>query len=211
MKNKLKAFIITFFTVYFIYIMYLCFFAFMCSCSTTKKVEKVKVNETVATTVDSIAKVSKTETLKVTDKTEKVTDKSLIQIEDKSNERETRINEYDTDKPIVPGTNKPPLKKETITTNKKLSKKDTKSLDKSTEKTTSDVNYTRQLEASIKLLQAQNTKLIADTMSKETTTPTSWKWPVIIICIIALLYALTQFGVWPRLFVWVMKIFRVKY
>jgi flagellum-specific peptidoglycan hydrolase FlgJ len=209
MKNLLKKSLISFFSVW-ISAMVLLFVIAFSSCSSTKKVEKTKVNESVISTSKSNNDQIKNESLKVTDKTEKVTDKSLNQIENETNELETRINEYDTDKPIVPGTNKPPLKKEKIITNKKLSKKDTKSLDNSTEKTTSDAVYTSQLEASMKLLISQNAKLIAETNSKETTTFPFWKCAFITTCILALLYALTEYGAWPKLFVWVLKIFRVR-
>ena len=175
MKNKLKKSLISFFSLWTIEMVLLFVIAFS-GCSTTKKVEKTKINKSIAAAIDSKNDLSKAETLKVTDKTEKVTDKSLTQIENETNELETRITEYDTDKPIVPGTNKSPVKKETITTNNKLSKKDTKSLDNSTEKSTSDAVYTQQLEASMKVLQSQNAKLIAETNSKETKSVTWWKW-----------------------------------
>jgi hypothetical protein len=209
MKNLLKKSLISFFSLW-ASVMIMLFVIVLTSCSSTKKVEKTKVNESVATTVDSKTDLSKAETLKVTDKTEKVTDKSLVQIEDETNEFETRRTEYDSSEPIVPGTNKPPVKSETVTTNKKLSKKDIKSLDNSTEKKSSDADYTSHLEASMKLLISQNAKLIAETNSKETTTFPFWKCAFITTCILALLYALTEYGAWPKLFVWVLKIFRVR-
>jgi hypothetical protein len=209
MKNILRKSLVSFFSVW-ITAMVLLFVIAFSGCSSTKKVEKTKVNESVISAIESNNDQIKTESLKLTDKIEKVTDKSLTQIENETNELETRITEYDTDKPIVPGTNKSPIKKETITTNNKLSKKDTKSLDNSTEKTTSDAVYTSQLEASMKVLISQNAKLIADTNSKETTTFPMWEGAFISACLFALLYALTEFGVWPKLFVWVLKIFRVR-
>ena len=209
MKNILKKSLISFFSVWGS-VMILLFVIVFSGCSTTKKVEKAKVNESVASTVNSKTDQSTSETLKVTDKTEKVTDKSLNQIENETNELETRINEYDTDKPIVPGTNKPPLKKEKIITNKKLLKKDTKSLDNSTEKSTSDAAYTSQMEASMKVLISQNAKLIAETNSKETKSVTWWRWFLAGMCIPIGIGALVKFGAFSKLFVFVLKIFRVK-
>lgn len=209
MKTLLKKSLISFFSLW-ASLMILLFVIVFSGCSTTKKVEKAKVNESVASTVNSKTDQSTSETLKVTDKTEKVTDKSLNQIENETNELETRINEYDTDKPIVPGTNKPPLKKEKIITNKKLLKKDTKSLDNSTEKSTSDAAYTSQMEASMKLLQSQNAKLIAETNSKETKSVTWWRWFLAGACVPVVIGLLVKFGAFSKLFVWVLKIFRVK-
>ena len=209
MKNILKKSLISFFSVWGS-VMILLFVIVLSGCSSTKKVEKTKVNESVATTVDSKTDQSKNESLKVTDKTEKVTDKSLIQIENETNEFETRINEYDTDKPIVPGTNKPPLKKENIITNKRLSKKDTEYLDNSTEKKTSDAVYTSQVEASMKVLISQNAKLIAETNSKETKSVTWWRWFLAGMCVPIGIGALVKFGAFSKLFVFVLKIFRVK-
>jgi hypothetical protein len=209
MKNILRKSLISFFSLWGS-VMALLFVIIFTSCSTTKKVEKTKVNESVASTVNSKTDQSKNESLKVTDKTEKVTDKSISQIENETNELETRINEYDTDKPIVPGTNKPPVKKETVTTNKKIAKKDTKSLDNSTEKNTSDAVYTSQLEASMKLLQSQNAKLIAETNSNETKSVTWWRWFLAGMCIPMVIGLLVKFGAFSKLFVWVLKIFRVR-
>ncbi len=84
MKNILKKSLISFFSLWGS-VMILLFVIVFSSCSTTKKVEKAKVNESVATTVDSKTDQSKNESLKVTDKTEKVTDKSLVQIENETN------------------------------------------------------------------------------------------------------------------------------
>lgn len=209
MKNILKKSLISFFSLWGS-VMILLFVIVLSGCSSTKKVEKTKVNESIATTVDSKTDQSKNESLKVTDKTEKNTDKSLVQIENETNEFETRITEYDTDKPIVPGTNKPPLKKEKIITNKRLSKKDTKSLDNSTKKSSSDAVYTSQVEASMKVLQSQNAKLIAETNSKETKSVTWWRWFLAGACVPVVIGLLVKFGAFSKLFVWVLKIFRVK-
>jgi len=209
MKNILKKSLISFYSVWITVMLVLVVIAFS-GCSSTKKVEKTKVNESVATTVDSKIDQSKTESLKVTDKTEKVTDKSLVQIEDETNEFETRRTEYDSSEPIVPGTNKPPVKSETVTTNKKSSKKDIKSLDNSTEKKTSDAAYTSRMEASMKLLQSQNAKLIAETNSKETKSVTWWRWFLAGMCIPIGIGALVKFGAFSKLFVFVLKIFRVR-
>ena len=209
MKNILKKSLISFFSLWGS-VMILLFVIVLSGCSSTKKVEKTKVNESIATTVDSKTDQSKNESLKVTDKTEKVTDKSLVKIENETNEFETRTTEYDSSEPIVPGTNKPPVKKETITTNKKLSKKDTKYLDNSKEKTTSDAAYTSRMEASMKLLQSQNAKLIAETNSKETKSVTWWRWFLAGMCVPIGIGALVKFGAFSKLFVWVLKIFRVR-
>ncbi len=209
MKNILKPFLVSFFSLW-ASVMILLFVIVLSGCSTTKKVEKTKVNESVVSNLESKTDQSKTESLKVTDKTEKVTDKSLVQIENETNEFETRINEYDTDKPIVPGTNKPPLKKEKIITNKKLSKKDTKYLDNSTEKSTSDADYTARMEASMKVLQSQNAKLIAETNSKETKSVTWWRWFLAGMGVPVAIGAFMKFGAFSKLFVFVLKIFRVR-
>ena len=209
MKNILKKSLISFFSLWGS-VMILLFVIVLLGCSSTKKVEKTKVNESIASNLEAKTDQSKNESLKVTDKTEKVTDKSLTQIENETNELETRITEYDTDKPIVAGTNKPPVKAEKVITNKKLSKKDTKSLDNSKEKTTSDADYTARMEASMKLLQSQNAKLIAETNSKEMKSVTWWRWFLAGMCIPLGIGALVKFGAFSKLFVFVLKIFRVK-
>lgn len=209
MKNILKKSLISFFSLWGSVMILLLVIVFT-SCSSTKKVEKMKVTESIVSNLDSKTDQSKNESLKVTDKTEKVTHKSLVQIENETTELETRINEYDTDKPIVPGTNKPPVKKETITTNKKLAKKDTKILDTSTEKSTSDADYTSNLESSIKVLQSQNAKLIAETNSKETKSVTWWRWFLAGMGVSIGIGALVKFGAFSKVFVWVLKIFRVR-
>lgn len=209
MKNILKKTLISFFSLWAT-LMILLFVIVLSGCSSTKKVEKAKVNESIASNLEAKTDQSKNESLKVTDKTEKVTDKSLSKIENETTELETRIMEYDTDKPIVPGTNKPPLKKEKIITNKKLSKINTQSLDNSTEKSSSDAVYTSQLESSIKLLISQNSKLIAETKNKETTSFPLWKYVSIVLGVILLVLLFDKFGVIPKLFVFVLKIFKVK-
>jgi len=209
MKKILKPFLVSFFSMW-ISAMLLLFVIVFSGCSSTKKVEKAKVIESVASSVDSKTDQSKTESLKVTDKTEKITDKSLMQIENETNALETRITEYDTDKPIVIGTYKPPVKSETITTSKRLSQKDTEYLDNSKEKTTSDAAYTSQLEASIKLLQSENAKLVSEVSNKETTSVTWWRWFLAGMCIPVAIGLLVKFGAFSKLFVFVLKIFRVK-
>ena len=145
-------------------------------CSTTKKVEKAKVQEEINTSVDTKSDKAKAETTQVKTATEKVADKSITQIEAETRELETRITEYDTDKPIVAGTNKSPIKTETITTNKVVAKKDTQYADKGTEKTTADSTYTSQLKESNKTLQEQNIKLKTELETQKTTGVAWWKW-----------------------------------
>lgn len=58
--------------------------------------------------VDTKSDKAKTITAQVKTTTEKAADKTIIQIEAETRELETRITEYDTDKPVVAGTNKSP-------------------------------------------------------------------------------------------------------
>ena len=171
----MKKFLISFYSVWGTCLLIL-FTSTIAGCSTTKKVEKAKVQEAITTSVDTKTDKAKTETAQVKTATEKAADKSITQIEAETRELETRITEYDTDKPIVAGTNKSPIKSETITTNKVVAKKDTQYADKGTEKTTADSTYTSQLKESNKTLQEQNIKLKMELESRKTTGVAWWKW-----------------------------------
>lgn len=154
--------------------MLLLFAIAIAGCSTTKKVEKAKVQEAITTSVDAKSDKSETEASQVKTTTEKAADKTITQIEAETRELETRITEYDTDKPIVAGTNKSPIKSETITTNKVVAKKDTQYADKGSKKTTVDSTYASQLKESNKVL--QNIKLKTELETQKTTGIAWWKW-----------------------------------
>lgn len=171
----MKKFLITFYSVWSTGMLIL-FAIVIAGCSTTKKVEKAKVQEAITTSVDTKTDKAKTETAQVKATTEKAADKSITQIEAETRELETRITEYDTDKPIISGTNKSPIKSETITINKVVAKKGTQYADKGTDKTTTDLTYTSQLKESNKALQEQNIKLKTELETQKTTGVAWWKW-----------------------------------
>lgn len=165
------------------------------SCTGVKKSAKTNVDQKEKTNTEVSKDMEVKTDLKVTDKSEKVTDKSLEQIETETNELETRIILYDTDKPIVPGTNKPPVKEEKVISNKKQSKTDIKTADNSTAKTNITANYTASLLSEIDSLQKVNASLIAKTDTKETQVNNSWYWWLIGgMCIPVVGFGIWKFG-----------------
>ena len=146
------------------------------SCSAVKKVEKSKINQSVNSSVSSSTDTNQKEQLKVTAVTDKLTDVQMDQIERESDALEARITEYDTDKPIVAGTNKPPVKNEKVITKKKTTNKDTTIMDNSSEKNSYLADYNSELENGINLLITENNRLSSELTSTKASIVPWWKW-----------------------------------
>jgi len=95
------------------------------ACSGTKKATETKTKETVKTETE-VTKETETKTdVLLTDKSEKFSDSEIATIEKLTDNWEKNVTVYDTDKAIVPGTNKPPIKSVTIYTRSKTQAKNT--------------------------------------------------------------------------------------
>lgn len=208
MKNILRKSLISFFSVW-ITGMVLLFVIVLSSCSTTKKVEKTKSDIALKSELDSKNKVDETSNVKTAASGETASSKNTESTENKSKEKETKTTKYDTSQPIIPGTGKPPVAEESTTTERETSNKDTKVLEALTTK------YNLQVQENKRLKQINNSwsKYAARNVSNtvKTETPSNWWiWLLVGICIPVAIGLLVKFGAFSKLFVFVLKIFKVK-
>lgn len=149
---------------------------FICSCSGTKKLEKSNVSSTVKTDTEVSKKLDEKQTGSVSDQSLKTSDKKTDSSEKKNKTIETKTTDYDPTKPIVPGTNKPPVIRETTKIVKESNEKDIQIQEGLTEKLNLQVGYTRELQSKVDSLQKVNSTLTSKSESKETPVSNWWKW-----------------------------------
>ena len=149
---------------------------FLCSCSSTKKLEKSNFKSTV----DSVTTVAKSSDEKQTgsasDQSVKVLDKKTDSSEKKNKTIETHTTDYDPSKPIVPGTNKPPVIKETIRYIKESNEKDVQIQETLTDKLNLQISYTRELQTKLDSVMRVNSTLNSKTSLSEKTVSNWYKW-----------------------------------
>lgn len=113
----------------------------LCSCNQVRTLQKTNVNTDVKSVVDISKKVDEEKTLSVSDNVEISADVKNDQRENEYSETETKVINYDTSKPIVPQTGKPPILSETTIINKKGSEKNNNSVAKTTQKSVNQTEY----------------------------------------------------------------------
>lgn len=209
MKNILKKSLISFFSLWGS-VMILLFVIVLSGCSSTKKVEKTKSDIALNSELESKKKVDETTNVKTVASGETASSKNTQTSENQSKEKETKTTKYDPSKPIVPGTGKPPVIEETTTKEKTLSQKDNKILEETRTKNSLLVEENKRLKQSNDSLLSVKAKESSKSETKETTSFPLWKYLSIALGIILLIFVFDKFGLFPKLFVWVLKIFRVK-
>jgi len=156
------------------------------ACSTVKKTTTSNIKEVVKSDTEVSKNTEAKQTSNFTDKSNIVESKTIAQADLDSSECDTRIIDYDTNKPIVDGTGKPPVLRETVISNRKHVKKLATITDKKDEQKNVQSNYTMLLKSNIDSMQHINTSLISKTETKETPVPNNWlKWLLsgIVICL----------------------------
>lgn len=209
MKNILKKSLISFFSLWGS-VMILLFVIVLSGCSSTKKVEKTKSDIALNSELESKKKVDETTNVKTVASGETASSKNTQTSENQSKEKETKTTKYDPSKPIVPGTGKPPVVEETTTKEKTLSQKDNKILEETRAKNSLLVEENKRLKQSNDSLLSVKAKESSKSENKETTSFPLCKYVSIVLGIILLIFVFDKFGLFPKLFVWVLKIFRVK-
>jgi cobalamin biosynthesis Mg chelatase CobN len=209
MKNILKPFLVSFYSVW-ISTMFLLFVIVFTSCSSTKKVEKTKSDIALNSELESKKKVDETTNVKTVASGETASSKNTESTENKSKVTETKTTKFDTNQPVVPGTGKPPVAEETVKTETEVSNKDTKVLEALTTKYNLQVQENKRLKQSNDSLLSVKAKESSKSETKETTTFPLWKYISIVLGVILLVLLFDKFGLLPKLFVWILKIFRVK-
>jgi len=209
MKNILRKSLISFFSLWGS-IMILLFVIVFTSCSSTKKVEKTKSDIALNVDLESKKKLDETTNVKTAASGETASSKNTESTENKSKVTETKTTKFDTNQPVVPGTGKPPVAEETVKTETEVSNKDTKVLEALTTKYNLQVQENKRLKQSNDSLLSVKSKESSKSENKETTTFPMWKLASVVLGVILLIFVLDKFGIWPKLFVFVLKIFKVK-
>jgi len=209
MKNILRKSLISFFSVW-ITGMALLFVIVFTSCSSTKKVEKTKSDIALNSELESKKKTDETNNIKTAASGETETSKNTQSSENQSKEKETKTIKYDPSKPIVPGTGKPPVIEVTTTKEKTLSQKDNKILEETKTKNNLLIKENKRLKQTNDSLLSVKAKESSKSETEQTTSFPMWKYVSMVLGIILLIFVFDKFGFWPKLFVWVLKIFRVK-
>ena len=209
MKNTLKKFLISFYSVWISAMIFLLVAVFS-GCSSIKKVEKTKSDIALNAELESRKKVDKTTNIKIVASGEIDTSKNTQNTENQSKESETKTTKYDPSKPIVPGTGKPPVVEETTTKEKTLSQKDNKTLEETRTKNNLLIQENKRLKQTNDSLLNVKAKESSKSENKETTSVTWWKWFLAGACVPVAIWLLIRFGAFSKLFVFVLKIFRIK-
>ena len=209
MKNILRKSLISFFSVWLTAMLVLVVIAFS-SCSSTKKVEKTKSDITLNSELESKKKVDETTNVKTEASGETASSKNTESTENKSKEKETKTTKYDTSQPIIPGTGKPPVAEESTTTERETSNKDTKVLEALTTKYNLQVQENKRLKQSNDSLLSVKSKESSKSENKEITTYPLVKCFLFGMIAMGLIQVAIKFDIVRKLFVWVLKIFRVK-
>jgi hypothetical protein len=149
---------------------------FICSCSGTKKLEKSNLSSNLKSDTEVSKKVDEKQTGSIYDQSVTTLDKKTDLSEKKNKTVETKTTDYDGSKPIVPGTGKPPVVKETIRIVKESNEKDIQIQEGLTEKLNLQIGYTRELQLKVDSLQKVNSTLTSKTESKEIPVSNWWKW-----------------------------------
>ena len=164
-------------------IAFICLLILFCSCSGTKKLEKTNLSSNLKTDTEVSKKLDEKQTGSVTDQSVKTSDKKTDLSEKKQKVTETKITDYDPSKPIVPGTNKPPVLKETVKTETEINKKDLQIQETLTDKLNLQKSYTRELQTKLDSIMKVNASLISKNESKEVPVMSWWKFIIIGIVI----------------------------
>jgi outer membrane murein-binding lipoprotein Lpp len=208
MKKLLKPFLISFFSMW-ISAMLLLFVIVLSGCSTTKKVEKMKSDIVLNSDLESKKKTDEMRNIKTNSTGETASSKNTESTENKSKETETKTTKYDTSQPVIPGTGKPPVAEESTTTERETSNRDTKVLEALTTKYNLQVKENKRLKQSNDSLLSVKSKESSKSENKESTSFPLWKYLSIVLGITLLIFVFDKFSLCPKLFVWVLKIFRV--
>lgn len=144
------------------------------ACSGTKKVTETETKQSVKSETEVSKDLDVKKDLKLTDKSETFTDKEIQTIENLTDLWEKNITEYDTEKAIIPGTNKPPVKSETTYINKKVTDKVVTDKVVTEVKNDIELDYTEVLKSQLDSMKKVNDKLVSDSEVKEI--PFSWGW-----------------------------------
>lgn len=209
MKNILRKSLISFFSVWLTAMLVLVVIAFS-GCSSTKKVEKTKSDIALNSELESKKKVDETTNVKTVASGETASSKNTQTSENQSKEKETKTTKYDPSKPIVPGTGKPPVIEETTTKEKTLSQKDNKILEETRTKNNLLIEENKRLKKINDSLLSVKSKESSKSETKETKSVTWWKWFLAGMGVPVAIGAFMKFGAFSKLFVFVLKIFRVK-
>lgn len=209
MKNILRKSLVSFYSVW-ITAMLLLFVIVLSGCSTTKKVEKTKSDIVLNSNLESKKKTDETSNTKTVASGETGTSKKTESSENQSKETETKKTKYDSSKPIVPGTGKPPVIEETTTKEKVLSQKDNKVLEETKTKNNLLKEENKRLKQSNDSLLSVKAKESSKSETKETKSVTWWRWFLAGMCVPVVIGLLVKFGAFSKLFVLFMKIFQVK-
>lgn len=151
------------------------------ACAGVKKTEKIAVKESVKAQTELSKKVDKVQNLKVISQTEVANNKSIEEIEKLSENLETRLITYDTDKPVDVSTGKPPVKSERITTYVKSSQKDNKITDKSIDKINLKIDAKTVLKSKVDSNSNTNNKVVSKTETTEKPVNEPLKWILIVL------------------------------
>lgn len=181
----------------------------MVSCASTTKIEKSKLDSSIASNTNVTKKTDETQAGSITDKSEKAQDKKTESSENTAKVKETKITDYDPSKPIVPGTGKPPVVKETVTTEKEETQKSDKTEESLRQKLNLQVDYNKKLKQTVDSQSNVITKLKAKTETKVTTVSNWWKWLLTGMGIGALIIGLIMHFRWYEWFLnFIKKVFR---
>ena len=147
-------------------------------CASTKKLEKMKSDIALNADVESKKKTDETTNIKTAASGETAVTKNTESTENQSKETETKKTVYDTSKPIVPGTGKPPVAEESTTTERETSNKDNKIIEETLSKNNLLVEENKRLKQTNDSLLSIKAKENTKAETKVTPVNNWWKWTI---------------------------------
>jgi len=161
--------------VYAIYIALLVVLS-LTGCAGTKKIEKSKLDSSITSDTQVNKKLDEMQTGKADLQAENTSNKVTESSENENEETVKATINYDTSKPVIESTGKPPVASETTETTKKVSQKNNKIKENLTGKLNLQVEYNKRLKQSVDSQNNVINKLKTENESSKKTSNNWWKW-----------------------------------
>ena len=174
-------------------------------CSSVSKLEKSKLDSSTTSDTQVTKKLDEMQTGKADLQAENTSNKVTENSENENEETIKATVNYDTAKPIIESTGKPPVASETTETTKKISQKNNKIEENLTGKLNLQVEQNKQLKQSVDSQNNVINKLKTENESSKKRSNNWWKWFLAGICLPVIVWVSLN---WSKIvFPWIKKIF----
>lgn len=168
------------------------------SCSSLKKIDRSNVKVEVKTETEKSRVLDEKKTIKVSNESDEVTVNASANNQNENVESETRTIVYDTSKPVLALTGKPPVQSETTTTNRKVTQTSNKGSVSTFQKKNLKFDENSDLKQNEDSLSKVGQNITQTTEKKEVPKNNWFRWIVIGACLPFLIWGVIKFK-WYKL------------